>query len=210
MATVICAALVTNFLESLSLGLWNQNVAYFTNQSNLLFAFVLASGAAGARWTRSRLWDSLRGAAAFYLLMTGLIFALLIEPLSQLFAWNMTWQGAVLHRAAPLFAVADWLFVREKNRASGSRVVAWIAYPLAYLVGTWIRGEADGFYPYDFMNPLLRGWGPVAATTAIVFVVFFGVAALVHHVGKTRALDPWEGHTATNANMKEAPRQPLG
>lgn len=190
MAFTILAALGTNFTTSLADGLASQNVSYFTNQSNLMFAIVLMAGALKLPIVRWRHWDSVRGSAAFYLLMTGLIFAFLIAPLSDLVAWNMDWQGVVLHRFAPVFAVLDWVFVRERIRSSGLRVMAWVIYPIVYLVGMWVRGAADGFYPYDFLNPELRGWPAVAGATAAVFVVFVGVAYAVHAVGGARATLP--------------------
>src|SRR5699024_913899 len=121
-ALLILAALCTNAVDAARDGLLAQNVSYFTNQSNLLFVAVIAAGAlfggaldgvlerirgltpAPARRTpgappdprRPPWFDDVRGAVAFCLAMTGIIYALLVAPLDELLRWDIGWTGIVL------------------------------------------------------------------------------------------------------------------
>jgi hypothetical protein len=42
--------------------------------------------------------------------------------------------------------------------------LAWLAYPVAWIAYTMIRGPIAGWYPYPFLDPARGGLGPVAAT----------------------------------------------
>lgn len=186
-AGAIVAALVTNLLTALDEGTWTSMIGYFTNQANAAFAAVLILGALAVRLPEWKYWDSIRGALVLYLVMTGLVYALLVAPPAELLSWDLDWQGIVLHRLAPLAAVADWLLSPQRDRSSAVRILAWLAYPAVYLVATWARGAVDGWYPYEFLNPTVAGWPTVALTTVLVLVGFAVVAGGVHAVGNARA-----------------------
>lgn len=178
-ALLITAALLSNAVEAGRDGLLAQNVSYFTNQSNLLFVVLIIAGlATGARlpaW-----FDDARGAIAFYLAMTGIIYALLVAPLDELLRWDIGWTGIVLHRLAPVVAVLDWLLSRRRRTPRAHRILWWQLYPVVFLVSTWLRGGITGWYPYEFLDPTASSWGQVLVTTAVVLVAFFAVAAAVH------------------------------
>ena len=178
-ALLITAALVSNAIDAGRDGLLAQNISYFTNQSNLLFVMlILAGSVAGPRlpaW-----FDDVRGAVAFYLAMTGIIYALLVAPLEELLRWDIGWTGIVLHRLAPVVAVLDWLLARRHRAPQARRILWWQLYPVAFLVGTWVRGGITGWYPYEFLDPTASSWNQVLLTTAVVLVAFFAVAAAVH------------------------------
>ena len=178
-ALLVTAALVSNAIAAGQDGLLAQNVSYFTNQSNLMFVVLIVAGlATGSR--RAAWFDDVRGAVAFYLAMTGIIYALLVAPLDELLRWDIGWTGIVLHRLAPVVAVLDWLLARRHRAPQARRILWWQLYPVAFLVGTWVRGGITGWYPYEFLDPTASSWNQVLLTTAVVLVAFFAVAAAVH------------------------------
>jgi hypothetical protein len=160
----------------------------FTVQSNLALGVVLIASAA---WPRARLphwWDHLFGALAFYLVMTGLVYVLLVAPPEE--PWwtlDLYWPQMIHHRIAPLVALLDWVLVTRTVRGTWRRPLAWMAYPAAFLAFSWVRGAIDGWYVYDFLDPTLDGgWPAVFVSTGQVLLAFLVVAVLVHIAGNTR------------------------
>lgn len=178
-AALVLAALVVNAVAAAQYGLLAQNLSYFTTQSNLFFAIVLVAGT--LRGTRGPTWfDHVRGAVAFYLVMTGLVYALLIAPPDELLRWDIGWTGIVQHRLSPLAALAEWLLVARRRAAPARRILWWQLYPALFIVLTWARGKATGWYPYAFLDPTASSWPQVLATTAVVMVAFLAVGVAMH------------------------------
>lgn len=164
----------------------------FTVQANLAFGLALVASAA---WPRTRLpewWDHLFGALVLYLVMTGIIYIVLVAPPGEpWWTWNLYWPQMVHHRLAPLFAALDWLLVARVRRGAWWRPLAWLGYPVAFLVFSWVRGGIDGWYVYDFLDPTLKaGWPGALSTTAEVLVAFLVAGLLVHLAGNWRASHP--------------------
>jgi hypothetical protein len=161
----------------------------FTVQSNLFLGLVLVVSAARTRARLPGWWDHLLGALTFYLLMTGIIYAVLVAPPDEpWWSWDMYWPQLAHHRLAPLFIAFDWLLVTKTVHGKGWRPLAWLIYPSAFLIYSWIRGAIDGWYVYDFLDPTLEGGWPAALmTTAQVLVAFLLIALLVHFGGNARA-----------------------
>lgn len=164
-----------------------QHFSLFTIQSNIMFVIVLLAGVVVARERLPGWWDHVRGGVAMYLVLTGIVYAVLVAPPGEFARWDIEWTGMALHRIAPIFAFVDWLLVTMTRRAGWGRPLAWLLYPVAFLAYTWIRGDAAQWYPYDFLDPLNPGgWGQVLATTAQVLVAFLVVAILLHLLGLWR------------------------
>ncbi|MDV8146199.1 Pr6Pr family membrane protein [Arthrobacter sp. B10-11] len=161
----------------------------FTVQSNLVLGLVLVVSAARTRARLPEWWDHLLGALTFYLVMTGIIYAVLVAPPDEpWWSWDMYWPQLAHHRLAPLFIALDWLLVTKTVHGKWSRPLAWLSYPSAFLIYSWIRGGIDGWYVYDFLDPTLGGGWPAALmTTAQVLVAFLLIALLVHLGGNARA-----------------------
>lgn len=164
-----------------------QLFSMFTIQSNLVFGLVLIISALRRREQLPRWWDHLRGALAFYLVMTGIVYALLVAPPEEVWSWDITWTNLALHRLAPWFAFLDWVLVTMRVRASLLRPLAWIIYPAAFLAYSWIRGAIVYWYPYSFLDPRPPGsWASVLPVTGIVLVAFLVVATVLHLLGNAR------------------------
>ncbi|GHG55366.1 hypothetical protein GCM10012320_27170 [Sinomonas cellulolyticus] len=160
----------------------------FTVQSNLAVGLVLIASAAWRRERLPRWWDHLFGALAFYMVMTGIIYVVLVAPPSE--PWwtlDMYWPQMIHHRIVPLVMALDWLLVTRTVRGPWWRPFAWMIYPAAFLAFSWIRGAIDGWYVYDFLDPTLDGgWAAVFVTTGEVLVAFLVVALLLHAAGNIR------------------------
>lgn len=118
-----------------------QLLSQFTFQSNLVFGLVLLVSAARPRARLPQWWDHLFGALAFYLVMTGIIYVVLVAPPDE--PWwtlDMYWPWMVTHRIAPLVAGLDWLFVTRTVRGPWWRPLVWLCYPVAFLIFSWVRG----------------------------------------------------------------------
>ena len=181
-AAAVLAALVSNAIGAWQEGLLAQNLSYFTNQSNLAFVLLAVTGAAMVR-RRPAWFDDARGAVAFYLVMTGIIYALLVAPLDELTRWDIGWTGIVLHRLAPVAALLDWLLTPQGRRPRARRILWWLLYPVLFLVFTWVRGGITGWYPYEFLDPTASSWTQVLLTTAVVLVAFVSIAVVMHLIG---------------------------
>ncbi|MDP9983020.1 hypothetical protein J2W14_002422 [Pseudarthrobacter oxydans] len=80
----------------------------FTVQSNLVLGVVLIASAARPRTRLPAWWDHLFGALVFYLVMTGIIYAVLVAPPDEpWWSWDMYWPQLAHHRLAPLFVTLD-------------------------------------------------------------------------------------------------------
>ncbi|MET0590275.1 MAG: Pr6Pr family membrane protein [Naasia sp.] len=152
--------------------------SFFTNLTNLLAGVVFIISGLRTRSRLPRWWDGLRGAVAVYLALTGVVFALLLAGLPS--AGTITpWVNAVVHQAMPIIAVVDWLLIPAAVRAVWWRPLAWLAYPIAYLAYTLIRGAFVSWYPYPFLDPTLEGGYARLLTSAGVVVVGFLIGAII-------------------------------
>jgi hypothetical protein len=150
-------------------------LSYFTIQSNLFVAAVLLASAVGD--ASSRVLARLRGAGTVYLVVTGLVYAFVLadSPLSMDGPWNNT----VVHRLVPLAVLLDWLLSAPHVRIGFAAALAWLAYPLAFVVYTLVRGDITGFYPYSFLDPTRAGGYASVGTWSAGLLLGTAVLALL-------------------------------
>jgi hypothetical protein len=154
--------------------------SYFTIQSNLLVAVATvllarypAHDAAG--------WRVLRLAGVSGIILTGLVHWFLIRPHLDLEGWDYT-ADKLLHIAVPLLAVAGWLLFGPRPRIAGQAIAWALAWPVAWLVWTLAIGGLTGWYPYEFLDVGLKGWGSVAVTAVGITLLFLAMLAAAHWV----------------------------
>jgi hypothetical protein len=148
--------------------------SYFTVLSNLFAAAILLYGALAAGRERSRTVELLRGAAVVYILTTGIVYVLLLSGRAPQYPWT----NAILHYVMPVAVALDWLFDPPRVRLEPARTIALLmAFPLAYVVYTLIRGAIVGWYPYFFVNPNRAGGYLLVAGDCVV--VGAGIAGLI-------------------------------
>jgi len=150
--------------------------SYFTVESNTLAVISLVlSGFATATGFTSRALDYFRGAVTLYMTTTILIFIVLLSgyPSSELTA--VPWDNTVLHYLMPIFIIIDWLIAPPRGAFSYRSALVWLAFPLAYLGYSLIRGHFVHWYPYPFMDPSHRGYLALVITAAVIAVILAAI-----------------------------------
>jgi hypothetical protein len=140
--------------------------SFFTIQSNLIGAVVLAIGAVvllrGGRTGIDPQWFAvLRACATTYLITTGIVYNLLLRGIELPQGTTVAWTNEVLHVVAPILLLLDWLFAPGRRRLGFATVGIIVIYPIVWAVYTMIRGPfvsdeltgATSWYPYPFLNP---------------------------------------------------------
>src|SRR5439155_22807887 len=105
--------------------------SFFTIQSNVVAAAVLVLTALTPRAERSDAFELIRGAATFYIGITGIVFALLLSGHQEQLDTHNAFANTVVHYVVPAFAVLDWLIDPPRRRLDPKAALAWLAYPLA-------------------------------------------------------------------------------
>jgi hypothetical protein len=156
-------------------------LSYFTIQSNVLAVVVLALGAgllASGHKKLSPSFEAWRGATTLYLVVTGIVYALLLSNLPNGPGDLAPWVDDILHRALPLVIAFDWLFDRPAIKISRKTALFWLAYPIICLVYSLIRGPIVKWYPYPFLNPS-HGYLKVILTSVVIAVAGALLALLI-------------------------------
>lgn len=173
------SAIITELVVLLERGTFDAGnfFSFFTILSNILAAafLIFASVASEKVWTSKRT-QQVRGAVTLYMLMTGVIFALLLSGLKDVQLTAVPWDNGVLHYIMPVVLVADWLLYPSKAKLSYKVVAVWAIVPIAYVAYSLIRGAAISWYPYPFLNATKLGYETVLTTTALLAIFVIGAA----------------------------------
>ena len=164
--------------------------SFFTIQSNILAAAMLALVAIVRPEERAPLFDGLRGAVTLYIAITGVVFALLLTGHQEHLDTHIGWVNFVVHTLIPVVLVVDWLLEPAQHRLPHWAAVAWLAYPVAWFGYTLVRGAAEDWYPYPFVDVASHGYGRVVLNGLILGVCFLGGALAFVLVGNWRRVDP--------------------
>jgi hypothetical protein len=135
---------------------------------------------------RSVRWDLLRGAAVMYLITTFIVYGFIVNSFDNPFDTTRHWTHTVVHQVMPVAMVLDLLMRPFANRLQWRDAVRWTVYPIAYLLWSMARGQLDGWYPYDFIDPDEVGWGGVVTYTIGITAGFLALGLLVVAVSHWR------------------------
>ncbi|MGW7002448.1 Pr6Pr family membrane protein [Streptomyces sp. NPDC054933] len=164
-------------------------LSYFTNLSNLFGVAVLSAGGVALLSGRRPISDGWRGAAALYLAVTGVVYWTLLA--GQGGRDVIVWANDVVHGVMPVAAVADWLAGPPARPIRWVRGLPWLAFPLAYLAYSLLRGPFVHWYPYDFLDPRQPGgYLHVTIWTLIVTAAFVFFMLLIVVLGNRLAKRP--------------------
>jgi len=176
-------------------------LSFFTIQSNLAAAVVLAIGAIWA-WTSGRdaareprWYATLLACVTTYMIVTGIVYNLLLRGVELPQGVTVPWSNEVLHVVIPVVLALDLLLAPKRRALAWSSVAIVLIYPLAWIGYTVVRGPlivapatADPWwYPYPFLDP--HGPGGVASVigySVAIAVAIAAVATLVVWVGHRR------------------------
>lgn len=147
-------------------------VGFFTILANAGVAVVATAMAAAPAGRLAG--PRVRLAAAASIVFVGLVYSLLLRS-----AWSPTGLQAVadhaLHDATPLLFLAAWLLA--DHGALKWRDALWAAVPpLLYCVYALIRGAADGWYAYWFLDPNRLTPTQMVLSIALLALALFIVA----------------------------------
>ncbi|MFD9703262.1 Pr6Pr family membrane protein [Lentzea sp. NPDC059081] len=146
------------------------HLGYFTVLSNVIAAVVALLG------VFRPVSAQIRGAAVLYIATTGLVYPLLLRGIDVQTPPYANW---VLHTIVPVLMVVDWLLAPART----TRPWTWLAFPLAYIAYTLVRGPIVGWYPYPFVDPRQQGYGGVLVNCLVVAVIIVVLAYAVSWVG---------------------------
>ena len=118
-----------------------------------------------------------KGALVMAMAITGITFHLFLAAGDFNMGPTQLITNHLLHTAAPLLTVLDWLLFDEKGHYRRFEPFLWGIFPAAYFVYTMIRARVSSFrfyngspYPYPFMDVDALGWGKV-------LLIFLAMAA---------------------------------
>jgi len=159
--------------------------SYFTVLSNI-FAFTMLFIRAYALATRKKspVLNILRGAAALYMVVTGIIFATLLAGIEGAQFTAVPWDNIVLHYIIPVVMLLDWLIDRPSTKILYRQSIVWLIFPLLYVVYSLIRGSIVGWYPYPFLDPAKSGYEGVLVTSIGITVVCIVVSLLLVKISR--------------------------
>ena len=192
------AAIIAQYARSTGHAAFNpvNFFSYFTIESNLLAAaaFLLGAWFIIARRPLPHWFNLFRGGVVVYMVLTGIIFALLLKDTSVQNDFSLLWADDVMHVVFPIIVAIDWLLVPPHRNITIRRAAVWLIFPVVWLAYTLWRGAVTGWYPYPFLVPD-EGYLRVAGyclVVASVIIVIGGLVKLVpafpadHHApGKT-------------------------
>lgn len=158
---------------------------YFTIQSNVAYGAFAAWAAVRALRGDVRTSAPLKGAVTLYVVITGLVYHLVLTNSASGFAMAAVQRDLVasvgnelLHTVVPVLAVLDWLLFDSRGRYRWRYAFFWLAFPMAYLLFSLLRGLVVHRYPYPFIDAGELGYDGVAVST-VVFAVAFWILGLL-------------------------------
>jgi len=147
--------------------------AYLTNLTVLLVALTFTCIALRAHSWPARLLraPATVSAVTVYIVFVGIAYNLLLRHL-----WTPHGYRALLneslHSLIPLLCAAYWLLFVPRFTLSARDRLAWLVYPLGYLVVTFWRGSETDFYPYPFIDVAQLGYAHVLVNSALLLAAF--------------------------------------
>lgn len=169
---------------------WNL-FSYFTVESNLIAAvvFVLAAIAIIRQKPFGDWFRYLRGGAVLYMLVTGIVYALLLQNNPDANpSLGFSWDNFVLHQLGPIFIIAWWLLWPSAKAISSREAWWWLVFPIVWIIYTLIRASVADWYPYPFLNPdMTGGFGGVALYVIGITIGFIALSQLLAWVSRERS-----------------------
>jgi hypothetical protein len=173
------SAVVTEIATIVERGRFNAGnfFSFFTIESNSLSAAILiVSALALAAGRRDRTVAMLRGANTLNMVVVGVTFSLLLAGLENTEFTAVPWDNTVLHYIAPVAVALDWVLDVPRVSTAFTRAMVWLAFPVAYLAYSLVRGPIVDWYPYPFLDPGHHGYGGVAVTSLMLLVMSAALA----------------------------------
>jgi hypothetical protein len=127
--------------------------SYFTILTNILAALALTLPGLAPQSAVARFFSrpSVRTAITGYIIIVMTIVYFVLRHLSNLQGPDLL-SDVIPHYVMPILFVIDWLVLVPKETLKLKDGLVWLAFPIIYLIWTFIHGAYSGFYPYPFLN----------------------------------------------------------
>ena len=176
-ATILLAFLIT--ATTSRSGLW-WRFSTFTYEVNLfaaayfLWALIRPAAAKGM--------PGLRGAVVLYVVVAGVIWNLFLTEMSM----GYSVQNIMLHIVSPILVGLDWLLIgRSQNRVTWWHPLAWLGYPLLYLIAILVYLNSErGRFLYYFLDVDQIGLSGLARNVVLLAIGFAALGYLVLGIGR--------------------------
>ncbi len=176
-----------NYVLGFSSFATNNFFSYFTIQTAMITVVLLiVAGLIALLRESDPLWLAIvRTAVMCYLLVSGIVFALIVVQASaRSYRVDVPWSDTLLHFVVPVLAFGIWLCdasLSPRTSPMPWATLGWVLpFPVVWLVFTLIRGAKVGWYPYFFLDPVLVGGPPgIIFYCFIVLLIFLGITAIL-------------------------------
>ena len=121
--------------------------------------------------------QSTLAAIAVYITIVSIVYNIILR-----FLWKP--QGLqlivdeLLHSVIPVLFVLFWLVFVPKGNIGWRSVLAWLLYPLSYLIFILLRGPSSLFYPYPFIDVTILGYSKVIINSTGMLLAFLAVSII--------------------------------
>jgi len=149
--------------------------SFFTIDSNL----IVGATALLLAWKpdrSSRVFATFRLIGLVAITVTGLVYHVALARLFDLQGWDQL-GNQLVHTAVPILAVVGWLMFGPRRLFSTSIALWSLAYPVAWLVLTLVRGSFVHWYPYPFIDVTTIGYGGALLNCLWVSLLLLALAA---------------------------------
>jgi hypothetical protein len=120
---------------------------------------------------------------AVYITIVGIVYNLILR-----FLWKpegLQWiVDELLHSVTPLLFITFWLLIVPKAKFYWKSVLAWLLYPLSYLIFVILRGISSSFYPYPFIDVDKIGYPQTFINSSGMLLAFLAISILFLTVNK--------------------------
>jgi hypothetical protein len=153
---------------------WFEYFSYFTIITTVLNIIALLFGGFAALTSeRDTIFRTVvRQSLVTYALISAGVYHLLLRDTlatSDSYVSADSWPMQIFHTYVPAYLVIDWLINPYRRRSPWSSMIVVFVLPAMWLGFTLYRGQATGWYPYKFLNPLAEaGWSGVVQHVAIL------------------------------------------
>ena len=160
-------------------------LAFFTILTNLMVGIASAVSAIAPSSASGRLLAgaNTRVGVVLYIGLVGIVYHVLLAGLWDPQGWQKI-ADLLLHTATPVMMAIAWIFFDAKTDLTLKALPQIIVYPVAYTVYAMIRGAADGFYPYPFIDVAELGYARVLMNVVGLTAAFLFAGGLLIVIGK--------------------------
>ena len=171
---------------------WFEYFSYFTIITTVLNIIALLFGGFAALTSeRDTIFRTVvrQSLVTYGLISAGVYHLLLRDGLASqdTYVSADSWPMQIFHTYVPAYLVIDWLINPYRRRSPWSSMALVFVLPAMWLGVTLYRGQATGWYPYEFVNPMAeQGWSGVIQNVALLALAMGAIHLLL--LGTNRIL----------------------